>query len=331
MMIPSPNYLKSKARNRLKDGQEPQKVVLVYSAIVAGMTLVTTFIRYFLSTQISQTGGLSNLGSRAILSTIDNVLPVVQSIITLCLLLGYTAAMLRISRRQYASPKTLKAGAERFFPLMISRLLQGLIYAGLGFAAFYASLGLFLLSPFSDSFMERATALINVGEITPEVLLADEALLSSLMQGMTPMFIIYALIYIPLIVSFSYRYRLTDYILIDQPGCSAANAMRQSRRLMMGNKLLLFKVDLSFWWYYSLRVLTAFLLYLDVILPLLGVSLPNSEFLQLAVVSILYLGADFAVNYYCMNYFKVTEALAYNSLIPKEESTGVVLGNIFQM
>lgn len=35
MSIPSAKYLKVKAANRLKTGKEPQKVVLIYAAILA--------------------------------------------------------------------------------------------------------------------------------------------------------------------------------------------------------------------------------------------------------------------------------------------------------
>ena len=112
MNIPSAKYLKVKAANRLESGVDPKKVVLVYSAIAALSALAVNVIQFILDGQISKTGGLQNIGTRSMLSTLNAVLPLIQTVVLMCLALGYTAAMLRIARRQYASEKTLKAMAK---------------------------------------------------------------------------------------------------------------------------------------------------------------------------------------------------------------------------
>ena len=127
MNIPSAKYLKVKAANRLSSGKDPQRVVLVYSAVVALSALAVNLIQYYLQTQISKTGGLQNIGTRSMLSTVNSALPLIQTLVLMCLGLGYTAAMLRLVRRQYASEKTLKAGFERFWVLLRSRLLLMLL------------------------------------------------------------------------------------------------------------------------------------------------------------------------------------------------------------
>lgn len=332
MNIPTAKYLKNKAGRRLAEGKEPKKVVLVYAGISAAMALLTTAVRYALSHQISQTGGLQNMGIRSILSTADSILPILETVLMMCLGLGYLAAMLRISRRQYASPRTLKAGLERFWPLLCSKLLQGLIYAGIAFGVFYAALAVFMVSPFSNRFMNAMTPYVSEPGVTPEMLLANDALLDSLFGTLTPMLIIYAAMYLPLVIFFSYRYRMTDYIIVDKPGTGAVAAMRESRMMMRGNALRLFKVDLSFWWYYLLRALATVLLDLDIILAIFGVALRVATEVSFFGCAILYLAADFCINYFFMNTVSVTQALAYTSLVPKEEKQdGVVLGNIFQM
>ena len=135
MTIPSAKYLKVKAANRLSSGKDPQRVVLVYSAVAALSALAVNVIRYFLQGQISKTGGLQNIGTRSLLSTLDSVLPLIQTLVLMCLALGYTAAMLRIVRRQFVSEKTLKAGFERFWVLLRTRLLEMLLYGAIAFAA----------------------------------------------------------------------------------------------------------------------------------------------------------------------------------------------------
>lgn len=332
MTIPSSKYLKNKARNRLASGREPQKVMLWYVGISAVLTLLVAALRYFLSTQISKTGGLQNIGIRSILSTMDTVLPIVQMVILMCLGLGYTAAMLRISRRQYASPKTLKAGMERFWPLLLSKVLLGLICAAAAFVIAYLATAIFLVTPLSNSFMDQVMPLVSNGTLTPETLLNDDALMTELSATLTPVMLIYAVLYIPAVAMISYRYRMTDYIILDQPGCSGFRAMQQSKQLMRGNKLKLFRVDLSFWWYHLLRVLATGVLYLEDILMIFGKPLILPEAVSFFGLAIAYLGVDFLISYFFLNYQSVTMALAYTSIAPKKEETNTaVLGNIFDV
>lgn len=332
MTIPSSKYLKNKARNRLASGKEPQKVMLWYVGISAVLTLLVAALRYFLSTQISKTGGLQNIGTRSILSTMDTLLPILQLVILMCLGLGYTAAMLRISRRQYVSPKTLKAGLERFWPLLLSKVLQGLIYAGAAFLIVYLATAIFLLTPLSNSFTEQLMPLVATGTLTPETLLQDDALMTELSATLTPVILIYAVLYIPAVAMISYRYRMTDFIIVDQPGCGALNAMRQSKYLMRGNKVKLFRVDLSFWWYHLLRMLATGVLYLDQVLMIFGKPLMLPEVVSFFGLAIAYLAVDFAISFFFLNYESVTMALAYTSIVPKKEETNTaVLGNIFNV
>lgn len=331
MNIPSAKYVKVKAANRLSSGKDPQRVVLVYSSVVALSALAVNLIQYFLQSQISKTGGLQNIGTRSMLSTINSALPLVQTLVLMCLGLGYTAAMLRLVRRQYASEKTLKAGFERFWVLLRSRLLLMLLYGGVAFALSYLAMTIFMLTPLSSRLTALALPLVSSGNFSPEALMNDEALLLSMYDAIAPMMIIYCLLLIPAIWFLSYRFRLVDYLLIDQPGIGAMNAMRTSSQKMKGNVKSLFKLDLSFWWYYLLRALSTCLIYLDLILVIFGIQLPLSDFGQFVMITVAYLGSDFALNYLLMNRVEASYALFYDILNPQPAQEGAVLGNIFQM
>ena len=332
MSIPSAKYLKVKAANRLESGKDPQKVVLVYSAIVALSALAVNVVQFILDNQISKTGGLQNIGTRSVLSTLNAVLPLVQTVVLMCLALGYTAAMLRIARRQYASEKTLKAGFERFWVLLRTRLLLMLIYFAIAFGLSYLAMILFLVTPFSAGLTDLILSLSASGAITPEALLNDEALLLALYDALIPMMVIYLVLLIPIIWAVSYRYRLVNYFLIDQPKLGAFGALRESKQKMKGNIKCLFKIDLSYWWYYLLRMLSASLVYVDLILMILGIQLPLSGTMQYFAVVIVYLASDFALNYFFLNRVETTYALFYDTLNPQQPpQEGAVLGNIFQM
>ena len=332
MSIPSSKYLKVKAANRLESGKDPKKVILVYSAVVALSALAVNVVQFILDSQISKTGGLQNIGTRSALSTLSSVLPLVQTLVLMCLGLGYTAAVLRLVRRQYASEKTLKAGFERFWLLLRTRLLQALIYGGIAFLLSYVAMAIFMLSPFSDRLSSLALSLSAAGAITPEALLNNTALLASAYEALMPMMVIYCILLVIVIWAVSYRFRLVDYLLIDQPQLGALSALRTSRQKMKGHIKELFKLDISFWWYYLLRALSAGLIYLDMVLAILGVQLPLSPTASFFGVILAYLGSDFVLNYFFLNRVEMAYALFYDILNPQQPpQEGAVLGNIFQM
>lgn len=323
MSIPSAKYLKKKASNRLQSGNDPKKVVLVYAGIVALSSLVVTVVQALLDSRISQTGGIQNIGTRSMLTTADTLLTIAQLLLVMCLTLGYTGSMLRIARGQYASPNSLKAGGERIWVLLRTRLLQMLIMTAAAFALCFLVINVCLLTPLSN----RVIAVM--GTVSAEVLLADDLALIGFYSAMLPIILIYLVALVPLLWYFSCTYRMVDYLLIDRPQLGAFGALRESRRMMQGNMKMMLRVDLSFWWYYLLQALVSVLVYLNMVLALFSIGLPP-EVLYWGTV-VLYLAADFALRYFFSNKVAVTYALFYDSLCPKQEQSGAVLGNIFQM
>lgn len=323
MSIPSAKYLKEKASNRLQSGNDPKKVVLVYAGIVALSSLVVTVVQDLLDSQISQTGGIQNIGTRSMLTTADTVLTIAQLLLVMCLTLGYTGSMLRIARGQYASPNSLKAGGERIWVLLRTRLLQMLIMTAAAFALCFLVVNVCLLTPLSN----RMIAVM--GTVSAEELLSNGLALIALYSAMLPIMLIYLVALVPLLWYFSCTYRMVDYLLIDRPQLGAFGVLRESRRMMQGNMKMMLRVDLSFWWYYLLQALVSVLVYLNMVLAPFAIGLPP-EVLYWGTV-VLYLAADFALRYFFSNKVAVTYALFYDSLCPKQEQSGAVLGNIFQM
>lgn len=331
MTIPSAKYLKVKAANRLSEGKEPKKVVLTYAGIIAGSSLIVNAVKYLLDGQIDQTGGLQNIGTRSMLSTASTVLTIVQMLLVMCIALGYTAAMLRIARGQYASSSTLKAGVERLWVLLRTRLLQLTVYFSVCFALCLLLVNVYMMTPLSNSLVTALLPLAESGITTAEALLESELFLSAASEAMMPLMIAYIVVLLPVLWLLVAMYRLSDYLLIDQPQLGALGALRESRKRMRGNLKMLLRIDFSFWWYYLLQVVVGFLVYLDVILALCGIQLPLSNTAYFFVVVLIYLAADFAVRYFFSNRVNVTYALFYDHLCPKKEESGAVLGNIFEM
>lgn len=334
MTLPSSRQLREDAGRQLSKAREPQKIVLIYTGILLGVSAFSTVAQYLLGSGISQTGGLRNLGLRSMLSTVSNILPIAQYIILLCLGLGFAAAALRIARGQFASPMTLKAGFERFWPLAKCTLLQSLILLAVGFGSFYLAMAIYMFSPFSEGFFTIITPLLaDESILSTGIPVLDEATSLALMDQMWPMFIIFGILFLALAIPVTYRYRLVNYLIIDRPGIGAFAALRTSNSLMKGNKRRFFRLDLGFWWYYVLLSLASVVCYGDLVLAMLGISLPMSSTVSYFLFYALFLAADFGIYWFNLNRVEVTYALAYDALIPKQSnpSGGVVLGNIFDL
>lgn len=324
--------IKNTAAHRLDNARDAGKIVLIYTGITLGISALVTIICYCLNLQISQSGGLSNMGTKSILSTLDTVLPIVSNLAIMCLELGYTAAMLRICRGQYTSPQTLRAGMPRFWAMLRCTLLMSIRYVAIAFASFYLAAMLFGMLPLSDAAMEIMLPLVEgVTELNPTIVI-DDATALLLMDALIPLFVIALILLAVLVIPTVYNYRMAHYVLLDKPQLGASAAMRESKQMMRRNRFALFKVDLSLWWYHVLVVLATVVCYGDILFALLGVKLPFSDDVSYFLFYGLHLVMMFGIYYYFRNKVGVTYALAYDSLKPREEPTGgVVLGNIFDM
>ena len=331
MDIRNRKHLHKVAANRLERAQQKKQIILTYTLISLGLSAVVTVCTHFLGNQISQTGGLQNMGLRSILSTLETLLPIVQSLALLCLELGFLNAMLRISRGLFTSVQSLRAGFSRFWAALRCSLLLSLRYIIAGMASFYLALMVFGLTPLSNKAAEILMPMSEQMTTMTTELVIDEATVLALGDAMTPFFVLFGIIAAVMVVPMYYRYRLANYILMDKPGYGALRAINESRLLMRGNCFALFRLDLSLWWYYLLAAASTAICYGDAIVALAGISLPWSQDVSFWLFYGLFVVAQFLICYFFGNRVGVTYALAYEALKPKEPETGgVVLGNIFQ-
>lgn len=325
--------LKQRALGQLETARDAKTIVLIYAGISVGVSALVTVANFMAGNGISQTGGLSNIGLRSILSTLQNVLPMLQSVLVMILELGYLNAALRIARGQYASPHSMKMGVDRFFPLVRCTLMQGLIYGLAGIAAFYLAVQLFLLTPLSKEALNILMPLVSGGSVlsgSPVQLDAEQTLL--LAQSMIPLFILFGIVYLVFSIPLMYWFRMANYVLIDKPRLGGWAVLMASRKMMKGRCIQLFKLDLSFWWYYLLTTIAGFLCYGDMLLAMVGITLPWSGDISFFVFYAVYLVVTLVIYYCFLNKVEVSYALFYEQIRPVEkQENSVVLGNIFQM
>lgn len=315
--------LKAAARNSLAAAPyDPKKLILIHTGVTVALSLLCTLIDFILNLQIQNTGGLGGLGTRSILSTAQSVLQVMVSIGLPFWEAGYCFAAIRMSREQEAEPKSLLEGFRRFGPLLRAMLLQGLIYTAVGIICFTVGSRIFLLTPLSDPFYEIMQTIPYQSTLYGTELLMDEATATAIAKAYIPMLIIVAILFLGVSAVVSYRFRLVDYLLLDYPGMRAREALRLSDYYLRGNKLALFKLDLSFLWFYALEILIALVAYGDFLLPLLGIALPVSDTVGFFAFLILSLACQFGLFYLFRNRMDVTYAKFYDLAVPAEEMGG---------
>ena len=216
--------------------------------------------------------------------------------------------------------------------LLRCTLLEGLILFAIAFGGIYIATMLFMFTPFSSRAVELLTPVLeNVTLLNPEMVL-DEALYGQLMQAMIPAFVMCVIVVAAAAIPVLYRLRMARFVIIDKPGTGALAALRESRKMMKGNCLKLLKLDVSLWPYYIGCVFASLLCYGDMLLPMVGVTLPFSDTVSYYLFFALYLAVQFAVYYFLRNPAETAYAIAYDSIRPKEPKTeGVALGNIFNI
>lgn len=327
MDILNPRSLREDAARALNRGRDPKKLVFSYAGIVLALSLVVTLGNLILDDRISGTGGLSNMGTRAIFSTIQQLLPAICSLVAMCLEFGYLSGMLRIARGQYADHTDLKVGLQKFWPLVRLMILQGLVILLVAIVSFQAGSMMFAMTPWAEPVLEMSMELYN-----QDLTAIDEQTLLNFMKAATPMYVIGGILFFAALIPVLFRLRMSLYCLLDDPNGRAIAAMRSSNQMMRRRFLSMLKVDLSLWVYHLANVLIYVMMYIDLILVLLGISVPMDPLVFSLLVYAAALVVQFGVQVTLRNKVEAVYITAYDRLREKPKEGGpVVLGNIFDM
>ena len=306
--------LKQTAAQRLAQATyDPQRLVLLHTGAVVALTLVLSAINYILQLQISDAGGLSGLGTRTVLSTIQMLLQLGQLVLLPFWQFGLIYAALRIYRQEEATPDTLLGGFRRFGPLLRLMMLEVALGMGIGFACSYLASFLFFMTPWGR---EMFSAVMAMGSEVTEMMIME-----TMMEYSVPLMVIFLLVFLAVCIPFFFRLRLAPYVLLDTPCRSALLAMQTSRRLMRGRCLELLKLDLSFWWFYALEILLMLVAYADMLLPLIGIELPWPELVQTYAPLVVYQLLILLLYWWRGSQVQLTYACFYEAALPEDPET----------
>lgn len=267
--------LKQQARERLEACPQEKKIGLFYGGSLLAISVIYLLADLLISRLTPQAGGLSTIGVRSFMSALSSILPVVTFLLSMCLSFGYMGGMVRISRGQYASPNALRTGFERFWPLLRLTFFKGLITLGFSMGAFYLATVIFTLSPFSNRLVQALEPMVSGGSLLSEgTLELTDGVIDAVNASMLPLMAIFLIVAAVFVVPLLYRLRMTDYVLYDHPEAGALYAIRESKKMMRFHRFSIFKLDLSFWWFYLAMAVSYGLNYVPLFLSISGISLP---------------------------------------------------------
>lgn len=310
MVSLTPKQIKKEADLRIATTPgNHKKLILVYSAIALGAGFLCQIIDFITNLMMENTGGLSGLGARAILGTVNSLFPLAVNLLLPLWMLGLMATALRLCRQERVDTNNLKEGFSRWGVMLRLSIFQGLLLFGVAYLTMQVSTILFSVTNLSRSAMEFLSPYATDLTLL-ESSMEDPAFMADLLKAMAPMLILWVVLLLVMMIPLVYSLRLSYYRIVDIERPGALRAMAESRKMMKGNKWMLFKLDLSFWWYYLLQILLALLLEVPMFL---ANSLMSFDVALLIAAALQALGS-FYLQYRFLLKIEVSYALFYDTL-----------------
>lgn len=304
--------LPTRAEEALREAQYcPRKLMLLHTGVALGIALIISVLNLILTRQIDTTGGLAGLGLRSILETIQSLLETGSNLALPFWETGILAAAYLWATRQPAENATVLMGFRRFGPVLRLRLLQGLVSTLLAMGVVYFSSMVYLMTPWSNTVVAEIETMLGSGAEAMEAIDAlTPEMMGQLVLKMKPLMILCAVLLLVILVPILYRMRFAPYLQMQQERVGARAAIAESFRMTRKNCLALLKLDLRFWWFYVLQILTIGLCYGDVILSACGIAQPWGEMVGFFLFYVLGIAGQLALYTWARPKVLTTYALA---------------------
>jgi len=302
---------KAEAANALcQPNYSPRKIALIHTGTVAALSVLLSLLSLLLGKLADNAGGgLSNMGTQAMIASLQAILPMLVVLVQPFWNVGIQQAALHYSDNRSVAPRDLLGGFYRWKPIITSTLMIGLLYMGRVFIASFLSGQIMAFTPYANVVLEAAEAQMNNPELDLLALMGDQRV---------PFMLTYGLIFAGLLIAFAlplhYRYRFVNYLLLEQSGMGGMQAMFISRAMTQGRRKALFKLDLSFWWFYLAELLIAALCYGDLIMELLGMKLSMSATASSWLFLLISLVAQLALHWFAKPAVEVSWAKAFRDI-----------------
>ncbi len=294
--------------------ESPRKFTVIHAGIALGFSLVIAVLNFIVGEGIGSTSGLSGMGLRSVLSTVQVLLQFASILLMPFWQIGYTGAALSMARKERLSTDMLLDGFRRFFTILVMLFSQSVLIFLLALACFYICSGIFTATPLARPFMEAIAPILSQENIMSGNLYMDEATLAVVMDSLLPMLLLFLGVFLVVSIPLLYRFRMCELLLMDYPQLTGIRVLKGSIRIMRGQCRALFRLDLQFWWFYVLQTLVTVIGYGDLLLTLLGVELFSNPDLAYFLFYILYTVALFVLLVWKKPLVQTSYALFYEEL-----------------
>ena len=288
---------------------DPKKLALFYAGATAIFSLICSVLSYLLGLAADRSGGLSGLALRSMLGSGQVVLSLLSILVMPLFQMGFVFCALGNSKKESVNNRSLLEGFRRWGAVLRLNVLLVLVLAGMTMACFYIAALVFTFSPFSASLDTAMQPILN----DPTVTEITEELIYQMLPYMGWLFVMFGIALLVVGLPFYYRYRMCELALMDgAPGALAA--VKQSKILSRNRRWGMFKLDLSFWWFYLAQLLISLLAYGHELLTALGVTLPISADASSWIFYIAALGIQVLFTWQFAAYYQTSCALYYTQL-----------------
>ncbi len=321
MILESPTAVLKQAKKAFRSNlADNRRVVLIYALPALILPLVVMAINLLLDLPLASSDGLSAFDRKSAIETAQTVLSTAVRLLLPFWQLGFLYCAMAISRGQKASTDHLFEGFHRWGAALRLMLFCTIRYTLGCMCGLFLGSAIFSMTPLSNNFLILSETIAKDPAFANAS--AEELMLAVMTRAgfwdIAPYYIACALGAAFLLVPLFYRYRMSNYVLLDNEHPRALFSIHESTRMMRGNAIKLFKLDLRLWWYYLLLLLSSVIAYGDLLLPLFGVQLPFSDQWALVIFALLSTAVQLTVYYLFAGQVETVYACFYESLKPTE-------------
>lgn len=294
-------------------GRQATKLILTHAGITLGANLAVALIGYLLDLGIAQTSGLADIATLTLLETVQQFLQIIVTVALPFWQMGYVFTAMQMARRQSADTVHLLTGFRFFGPVLRLNILRFALFLAVMMLGAQIGSYLYLLTPGGkDLLLSMETILEQMEGQTMDyaALLENEAYVQAVLPSLPIALACGGLLGLPLL----YRLRMADYVLLDGPYRGGVFSLVCSFHMTRKNVGNILRLDLRFWWYYLLQLVTVALCYADLLLPLMGVELAVEKEMAAYVFYALALLLEFGLFVWQKNRVTATYVLLYEQL-----------------
>lgn len=308
--------LKARAGERLSGAScDHKKLALIHTGLALGISVLISLLQLYLDRQIASTGGLAGLGTRSVLETIRMACQTAVDIALPFWEFGFVFIALRLARGEQTGTKDLTQGFRHFSSVIRLYFVEMLIYIGVGIACVYAGSFLFSLTPMAIPVQELLLSMAEDAQSVDQMLAAVQSMsVAELEPLIRPALIIMGVLFAVVAIFLFYRFRMARFIVMDEPRAGGIMALILSSRMTKHHRMKLLRLDLSFWWFYVLVVLSGVVINADVLLNAVGITLPMSKDMAWILTYVLGCVIQLVVYWQFNGYVQTVYASAYEQL-----------------